>query len=229
MVSFFRALALFLIIFTFQLSTVRADQYLNTLRVDNNVPEHCREPKIEHFMTDYKIVMWSIHGALEKGFTHEYPQNRECMAQLWDIFRDNSVQVLAKSGFRSPKSCEYGDRDFKLLLENAEERGYDFDKEGDVLELLANLTLEQEYGTDEYFSSSGIEYRMPGERTLGELDVIIQRRDNCQAVVVGEAKLGLKALSKARDQVSRFRNYLAQLGHQNQNQNPSQKKKKNKH
>lgn len=95
----------------------------------------------------------------------------------------------------------------------------DFAKEGDVLEALwpyAATTdqsrLMDHYPPQKYFYTGGLEYYRPDGtahgRLEGEIDVLVARKDNCQVVVIGEAKLGLAQYSHASDQVTRFLTYL---------------------
>jgi hypothetical protein len=88
---------------------------------------------------------------------------------------------------------------------------------GLVLEYLSRYYLQEmtgRYPKEIYKITGGVEYKKSnGSRTLGELDIIIYEKESCDVVIVGESKAASrhnlnKALSKARSQLSRFRNAL---------------------
>jgi hypothetical protein len=95
-------------------------------------------------------------------------------------------------------------RDYEILLNNYEAKDFDFASEGEVLELLVIKDLEQELHEDLYVYGS-VQYQ---DNTAGELDLIIAKRSDCSVMGIGEAKLGIKSLGKARKQLSRFHGFL---------------------
>lgn len=102
------------------------------------------------------------------------------------------------------------------------EKDFDFDTEGEVLELLALVDLEKEYPPQEYFHTGGIEYTsryVKQHHTMGELDIVIGRISDCKIVAIGESKLGLHRLGKAKEQLARFMNFLNEVKKESQ-QNP---------
>jgi hypothetical protein len=59
-----------------------------------------------------------------------------------------------------------------------------------------------------YYVTGGVVYHRPSSsQTLGEIDLFVGRRDTCEAVVVGEAKLGT-SLGKAKQQLNRLESFL---------------------
>src|SRR5690606_19697162 len=89
------------------------------------------------------------------------------------------------------------------------ETAYDNDYEiiGTVCEQVAKLQLELAYTPDQYTVKTGIAYG-DGKRTIGELDVVVFRNSDSEAILVGEVKCWRKmgsGLSKAREQRSRFK------------------------
>ncbi len=79
---------------------------------------------------------------------------------------------------------------------------------GTVCEEMARIDLEEEYHRDFYDIKVGIEYRN-ANRTVGELDVIIFRRSDEEAIMVAEVKCWRNfqgALKKANRQLGRFQN-----------------------
>ncbi len=79
---------------------------------------------------------------------------------------------------------------------------------GTVCEEMARIDLEQEFPPDFYEIKVGIQYR-DASRTIGELDVIVFRRSDEEAMMVAEVKCWRnfkKALTKANKQLSRFQN-----------------------
>jgi hypothetical protein len=90
------------------------------------------------------------------------------------------------------------------------ERPYRFQQVGSIIQALARADFEWRYPPPAYEVLRNLEYQ-EGSRTLGELDLVVYRRDTTQAVVVAEAKLSgnLKGAAKrAERQLMRFQDAL---------------------
>ena len=82
-----------------------------------------------------------------------------------------------------------------------------FEVTGVVCEEVAKLELEKEYDPAHYDVVTGVAYKKGG-KVIGELDVVIFRKSDGEAVVVAEVKCWKKlgaARKKAREQQERFR------------------------
>lgn len=77
---------------------------------------------------------------------------------------------------------------------------------GTICEELARLRLEEQFSPKNYYVVTGIQYRN-STRTIGELDVVVFRNSDHEAVMVGEVKcwrrLG-EGRAKAEKQLHRF-------------------------
>lgn len=85
---------------------------------------------------------------------------------------------------------------------------------GTVCEEMARIDLEKEFPKDFYDIRVGIQYR-DNSRTIGELDIIVFRRSDEEAVLIGEVKCwrNLKgALKKANRQLNRFQDNCGRGG-----------------
>lgn len=71
---------------------------------------------------------------------------------------------------------------------------------GTICEYLSMLRLEETYPTKEYSIEVGIEYRQNG-RVIGEIDVVVFRNSDMEAVLVGQVKCR-KSMSSARKHAS---------------------------
>lgn len=181
-----------------------ADQYFESIRDSLITPEHCKEFSINYFKnSEIEYVTYGIEGAKDRGFDEEIQIHRKEATLFWEGLRPkgNYDAMIKRIG-----------RDIRLqeLLEVFEgfgrELGMDYQKEGDILEVLALLDLLNKFG-NEYFVAGGYEYSYADSNTLGELDLIVAHKDNCEVIVVGESKLGFRGLSKAHRQLNRFRDF----------------------
>ena len=204
----FLCVGLFLLL---QVGTAQAGQAVfENNRHDLYVPNGCREARLSYFQSDdIEYFTFGIRGALKKGFTHEYPIEREDARFLWNVFlkgqeQDRNVQ-------RKISENPELQRDFSHLDENRDPMDFNFHAEGEVLELLAIVDLYDRINSEdnEYFITGGIEYSDSNDgRTIGELDLLIGYRETCEIIAVGESKLGLRNLRKAKEQLARFRHFL---------------------
>lgn len=68
---------------------------------------------------------------------------------------------------------------------------------GTICEYLTKIRLEDQYPSNEYDIEVGIEYRLGG-RVVGEIDVVVFRKADKEAVLVGQVKCR-KSMSSARN------------------------------
>lgn len=81
---------------------------------------------------------------------------------------------------------------------------------GRICEELARLRFQEAYPNQEYKVLVGLKY-FEGNRTVGELDIVIFDKTNDLAILVGEVKCWKNmqgAMSKARKQLRRFKTYV---------------------
>ncbi|RME14212.1 MAG: hypothetical protein D6797_09320 [Bdellovibrio sp.] len=189
-----------------------ADEYITPLREDLSVPSQCLEPRLEDFqLKNIEFFTYSIRSAKEKGFSREFPITRKDAHALWVVLdqighHGASERVWAQKYITGKPDLRHL-RD--LLLKEKDRRGFDFGSEGDVLELISLMDLKKQYPEPFFFITSSYMYHEPHEyRAVGELDVIIGQATNCQVISVGEVKLGLHRLPKAKQQLRRFMLFL---------------------
>ena len=188
-----------------------ADQYFETKRYSHLTPKHCQEFNIRYFDGSISWVTYSIHGALDNGFTHAVDLSRHEAAHAWRYLREYVYRGPDK---RWPYTQSKRGNFIMTRLEQARAYwGFTYGSEGEVLEALSLLDLANFYDPKDYFFTGGIEYSYAGGRVLGELDIIVARRSDCKVLVVGESKLGLHRLSKAKEQLARFRAFKNRVLH----------------
>jgi len=182
------------------LPVVRADKYFETLREDRYVPVHCRDFGVKNFREVREWFVYGIDGYQKRGFDYEYPVSRTEATWLWEAFKKN------KEPTEWPRNL---DREVELIKTHKEPMGFEFGSEGEVLELLALVDLEERFSRRDYFMTGGLVYRSrPEAPTTGELDLLVGDMKTCNIVAVGEAKLGSSGLSKAKEQIARFKGFL---------------------
>lgn len=103
--------------------------------------------------------------------------------------------------------------------------GFSFVNEGDVLEALSAEAFSRDdpntnfnessrlidQWSDDFIITGGLEYHDSTGGTVGELDVVILGKSDCQVEAIGETKLGLRSLGKAKMQLSRFVGFLRNI------------------
>lgn len=187
-----------------------ASPHFTPLRDDLSIPEHCRDVKLSDFSLPLEKFFVGRKGAINMGYTFEYPLERNDARTLWFYFRSlaqgNEDLNLLNKIKKSPALF----RDYQIILRNYQEQDFHFEAEGEVLEILAIHKLYQEFPENTYFITGGVEYHEEySSKTIGELDLFVGHRDSCMSVAVGEAKLGTRRmLKKAREQIQRFHNFL---------------------
>ncbi len=108
----------------------------------------------------------------------------------------NSAQCFAQSSL---------DKTYESLMK----KNYDYTVYGVVCEVLAKDMIEKSYPSDRYNIVIGIAYKNR-RRTIGELDLVILRKSDGEAISVGEVKCGRNlsaTLKKAKTQLRRFHSY----------------------
>ena len=195
------------------------DQFLLNLREDLTVPEHCRDTEIGFFkLRGMQTFTYGIEGAVQKGFSHEYPIGRQQASDLWHILKrpGKGGYVGGKGGKGKNGKGKRRPPDRKSLVKYLDvidayrdDMGFDFGSEGEVLEILAIVALKDSFPPEEFFITGGVEYHEVGQNTMGELDLMIGRNSDCRVEYVGEAKLGRRALGKAKRQLARFLGFLS--------------------
>ncbi len=200
----------FLFIFVVGLTQVFGSPYFDPVRLDLTVPEKCRDLKLSYFKNPSEEIYVGRQGALAAGFTIEYPVTRNNARLLWRYFKSLTHQPEDLNLLRKIKADPVLRRDYDIILRNYEEQDFWFQNEGEILEVLAIHHLYKEFPENHYYITGGIEYHeMGSEKTIGEIDLLVGLRDSCESYVVGEVKLGRrKMLSKAKEQLRRFENFL---------------------
>lgn len=184
-------------------SSALSDEFLTLTRTDRLVPEHCRDFDLADFGSYTRYIIYGIEKSKAVGFTHEYPISRGGAGALWNVLKDQD----SRDRLKVPKGEDPArlERDLATIERYAPDMGFDFKKEGDVLEVLSLVDLEKEYPSSQYFLTGGIAYRsQEGGNTLGELDVVVGQKSDCLIVAVGESKLGIRQLGHAKSQLRRF-------------------------
>lgn len=187
-----------------------ADQYFRPHRFDQTVPEHCREMNIEYFDGPFQDVTVGISGAAGRGFTHEVPIRRDQANVLWHVFKErarNSRNYAAETYMVKDPSLEPF---YRMIEANYRQMGFTFGSEGDVLELLSLVYMQSVYPPSQYYHTGGYGYFWHS-REVGELDMIVGHRSNCEVVVVGQAKLGVGSAGAAWEQIERFKNFVSEI------------------
>ncbi len=187
-----------------------AGPHFTSLRDDQNVPESCREMQLSFYRLPAEKLFVGRMGAIEMGYSSEYPISRSNASLLWKYFKSLTQGSenfdLKKKILKDPILK----RDFDIISANYEKSGFDFTNEGEVLEILVIEELYKEFPENHYYITGGVEYHEEySPQTIGEVDLFVGVRDTCESVVVGEVKLGTrKMLNKARRQLERFENFL---------------------
>ncbi|MBN20287.1 MAG: hypothetical protein CL678_03280 [Bdellovibrionaceae bacterium] len=81
---------------------------------------------------------------------------------------------------------------------------------GSVCEEIATQEIKEDYPSDRYEVTGNLVYQN-SQRTIGELDIVVLRKEDKEAVVIGEVKCWKKlsqGRSKALRQLERFRNTI---------------------
>jgi hypothetical protein len=186
-------------------------ELMKTTRIDRHVPCACKPFRVSQFKdSDIEYFIGGINST--KGADDIIDLDRREATTLWnslDESKSESSRLSAKNKLaKDAQLLGY----YEDLLAIKDLHGFDFVNEGEILEALSILDLEEKYPTDQYFATGGIMYfALKGQSTTGELDLVVFERDSCKVVLVGEAKLS-RSTSKAREQLARFRGFLHSQG-----------------
>ncbi|MEO0336086.1 MAG: hypothetical protein AAF202_06820 [Pseudomonadota bacterium] len=196
---------LFGFLFTQTASAGYGGHYFRSLRLDQTIPQECLDLELNHFeQEEITYFTYSIQGGKRRGFDHEYPLDRRDAKDLWRYIKRHitggRVDTDAGDFTKKPELK----RDYEILLNSYEAMDFDFGSEGEVLELLVIKDILKDLHPDLYVYGS-VQYH---DNTAGELDLIIAKRADCSIMGIGEAKLGIKSLGKAKKQLQRFRGFL---------------------
>jgi hypothetical protein len=184
------------------------------LRMDRTVPKKCREVSVSRFSSQLQTITVGISGAMAEGFSQEYPLQRQDARYLWGLIKNESPEDHQHRRVEQHPNLA---RDYEILRVQGAERGFAYESEGEVLEVLALEYLVNLYGEDRVFATGSVAYHHLGEdRYIGELDLLVGDRSTCEIFVVGEAKLGIGMLSKALQQIDRFMGFLGNHRRQRQ-------------
>lgn len=182
--------------------------YFENLRADLLVPEHCRQTSPTHFKKadQMRYFTVSIEGGARRGFDYEYPARRDQMTVLYKVFHN---ELHGSDWFRNEVRSDHNlANQYNRMRQLQQPMGFDFSNEGEVLEILAIDWMQQKLDPN-YFVTGSVAYSSSaGHNTVGELDLIIADKATCQVISVGEAKLGIRSLGKARRQLERFSSFL---------------------
>jgi hypothetical protein len=202
------AIALNVCLLALLATPANADEFLDELRQDKTMPANCQNLRLSHFTPNIDFIVYGIEGAKQHGFSHEYPISRTEAATLWQTFKNERAHQFIDLRVANNLSEAAA-----IIRRWKDPMDFDFGSEGEVLELLALNDLKKTYPEDQYFHTGGIIYHEANShRAIGELDLVIGHRGNCEVTIVGEAKLGIGGLPKAREQIARFRSFLSNRG-----------------
>jgi hypothetical protein len=107
-------------------------------------------------------------------------------------------------------------RDVQPVFEALKNLPVDYEPAGQICEQVTRLQLAQQYKSDKYDITIGIEYAV-NHRTIGELDVVVVDKATHNVVISAEVKCWKSlsgALNKARDQRTRVQRTLQKSGNQ---------------
>jgi len=188
----------------FLASPLLAAPRFEALRHDPMVPEHCRQVQVAHFQDPYEHLYYGIDGAKNKGFTHEIDLQRKEARLFWlALYYQDAKAIQAIRQERDLLEI------YSLMRAVGDYRGIDFSKEGDVLEVMVLVDIIRHYPAKDYYTTGGIEYGDDQKKpVMGEIDILIAHKKTCRVVAIGEAKLGLNALPKAKRQVRRVDHFI---------------------
>lgn len=187
-----------------------ASQHFTPLRFDQSVPEHCQDMKIQFYSLPAQTMIIGRKGAVEMGYTLEYPIDRGHAQILWRFFRKKVQGEVNQSLLSKIKKHPDMKRDYEIINSIYQEQGFEFINEGEILEALVINHLYSEFPENHYYITGGVKYHdNPQSLTIGEIDLFIGLREDCSSVVIGEVKLGRYVpLKKARHQLERFEDFL---------------------
>ncbi len=187
-------------------------EMMRTTRIDRHAPCSCKPFHLKQFKnSEIDYFVGGINST--KGADQQIDLERSEARTLWYALKESRAAGRARRNAKDklakdPQLLEY----YNQLLAIKDLHGFTFGNEGEVLEALSILSLENQYPKDKYFATGGIMYfPSSGPSTLGELDLVVYEKASCKVVLVGEAKLS-RNTGKAREQLTRFQNFLRSQG-----------------
>jgi hypothetical protein len=190
------------------------DSYFRLGHPNADLAASCGPLQLSQFMNVQQVATISLKGARAHGFDMELNLTRSQVQFLNRALRDGTPDAKVTKTLRSmPRHIQ---AIFKRAREVWRQRGFSLGQDGQILELLAGIKLEQQFPPEDYIHLSGVSYmgiNNVGEmkRSVGELDIVVVRRSDCRVVVIGECKLNSNSVGRARLQLSQFGLYLYQL------------------
>ncbi len=229
------------ILFILLLSISSNAEYYNQLNHFDD--QECPTWTSRRFNHIERWITFGVEGARDKGYTYEFPISRKGVDIIWCALEQERgaenascrgvISFYIDRPFRIYAGTSPVDNHKFLIRFKSLEDQYNhylaYVKEvvkaenmkkvnvGAVLEILSRYYLQEltnEYPVSDYTISSGVAYhKEKGDRTIGELDIIVFEKASCEVIAVGESKASSrgnlrKSLKKAKGQLKRFRNFL---------------------
>jgi len=214
-------------------------------QLTNYQDEDCPTWTSRRFNHIERWITVGVDGAKDKGYTYEFPITRKGVDVIWcaleqergientscrgliSFYIDRPFRVYAgtkpmgnhKHLIRFKSLEDQYNHYLNYVKETVKKENMKKVNVGGVLEILSRYYfqhLTNTYPVGEYTISSGVAYHeQKGERTIGELDIIVFEKASCDVIAVGESKASSrgnlrKSLKKAKNQLKRFRNFLKQ-------------------
>jgi len=229
---------LVLILLTINVLAGKATQFSH---IHGYINKECPTWDISRFEHVSKYFYFGVDNAKKYGYTYGFPIERNGVDYIWCALvpqRGISNKACNKNIFKNAerpfeflKNSSPDESEVTVSFINKEEQYNEYlayvtktlenekseePNVGAVLEILSRYYLQKLtniYPEQEYRIESGVEYRYAGQRTLGELDIIVYDRVTCDVVALGESKASNSknqhnSLMKAKDQLRRIENFL---------------------
>ena len=188
-----------------------ASPLLENMRRDRTVPEHCRQTHLEDFFVNDQLFFftYSSRGGKKRGYTYEYPLHRDDVDRLHHLVqRQKQNGRPDQNTLKDPQMVKAWDE----VVVNYEPMGFPLINLGETMEILAIVDLVNAFEESDYFITGSVGYQYRGKGGLqGELDVVIARRSDCRVEAIGEVKMGIHRLGKAKQQLRRFQQFLSRV------------------
>ncbi|MCB9024844.1 MAG: hypothetical protein H6625_00875 [Bdellovibrionaceae bacterium] len=198
-----------IILFSFLFTqTLNAQNLFESLRKDQLIPKKCQQVSLSDFSDDIFYFTVGIRGAKKHGFDYEHPIDRNTVTRLW------KKALGSKAWNYNPAHSDSPNQDYyQTIISHAPLMDFDLSSEGEILELLGALMLYDDFPSDNpenMFITGSVAYHDDqSSKIIGELDFIVADKNTCNIYAVGEAKLGTKKLGYAKQQLQRFKGFLA--------------------
>lgn len=177
------------------------------LRHDLTIPDECNYNEVsDFFASDLKYFTYSRTGNKGSKFDFSYDISREEIRQLWSIFRSGDQDSGRAMSWKN--SSERKKKIFMAIYNHFEKMDFDFNDEGQVLEILTLVKIKKSLKDDMYITGS-VAYS--GNRTsnrIGELDIVVGYKKDCTIAYVGEVKVNPRRVGHAKSQLARFKRFI---------------------